>query len=232
MRTLAIGDIHGCSHALRALLSEVDPQLEDQLIFLGDYIDRGPASREVVEQLLELKSLCNTVFLRGNHEVMILDSCFDGLAAKLWGSCGGWETLESYDMSIEDDLNGWAQRIPGNHWEFFQKTLRFWENESTIFVHAAVDSELDLPHQKDEWLFWEEFRSIRPHRSKRRVICGHTAQLNGRIQDVGFATCIDTGAGYGAWLTCLDSHSGQYWQANELGEVRNGTLDGFNQAAH
>lgn len=231
MRTLAIGDIHGCSNALRALLVSVAPQVEDRVVFLGDYIDRGPESREVVDQLLELRTSCETVFVRGNHEVMIMDSCFDGVCAKVWGGCGGWETLESYGIRPEHGLEAWAQRIPATHWDFFQRTLRFWEDERCIFVHASLDSRVEMIRQTDDWLFWESFRQIRPHPSGRRVICGHTAQLNGQILDTGFATCLDTGAGYGAWLTCLDTATGQYWQSNQQGEVRDGALPGFGPAS-
>ncbi|MBL9171481.1 MAG: serine/threonine protein phosphatase [Verrucomicrobiales bacterium] len=227
MRTLAIGDIHGCSSALQALLARVVPRSEDRIVFLGDYIDRGPASCQVVDQLLELRGSHETVFVRGNHEVMIMDARLDGLSARLWGACGGWETLESYDIRPEKGLEAWAQRIPATHWNFFNHTVRFWEDERSLFVHAALDSEVEMIHQTDDWLFWEGFRQIRPHRSGRRVICGHTAQLNGQILDVGHATCIDTGAGYGAWLTCLDTATGQYWQANERGEVREGAIEGF-----
>jgi len=65
----------------------------DQIIFLGDYIDRGPASRAVIASLLELEKACSTVFLRGNHEVMVLDASEDSTKANLWQSYGGSETL-------------------------------------------------------------------------------------------------------------------------------------------
>jgi serine/threonine protein phosphatase 1 len=96
MRTLAIGDIHGCNTALTNLLKAVQPSREDQIIFLGDYIDRGPSSREVIETLLGLQKSCSPIFLRGNHEVMILDAHNDPLKSDLWQSYGGLETLFSY----------------------------------------------------------------------------------------------------------------------------------------
>lgn len=83
MRILAIGDIHGCDTALENLLLQVRPAPADQLVFLGDYIDRGPASRAVVDRLLALYTKCRTVFLRGNHEVMILAARGDPLKASL-----------------------------------------------------------------------------------------------------------------------------------------------------
>src|SRR5215207_7824202 len=105
MRTLAIGDIHGCYTALDALLKEVRPSAEDQLVFLGDYIDRGFDSRAVIDLLIELQASTSTVFLRGNHEVMILDAREDPSKAHLWQSYGGFDTLLSYDAEERQD---WA----------------------------------------------------------------------------------------------------------------------------
>src|SRR6266550_3145025 len=102
MRTLAIGDIHGCNAALSALLEQVQPDPADQIIFLGDYIDRGPASRAVIDTLLELRKSCSTVFLRGNHEVMILDARDDSTKANLWQSYGGLEALISYGINYSN----------------------------------------------------------------------------------------------------------------------------------
>lgn len=112
MRTLAIGDIHGCNAALRALLEKVRPESTDQVIFLGDYIDRGPASRAVIHTLLELRKACTTVFLRGNHEVMILDARGDATKASLWQSYGGLETLVSYGVNYANYGPDWVQAIP------------------------------------------------------------------------------------------------------------------------
>jgi serine/threonine protein phosphatase 1 len=96
MRTLAIGDIHGCNTALGCLLTAVLPATDDRVVFVGDYIDRGPGSREVVEMLLNLSKTTSPIFLRGNHEAMILEAREDPLKANLWQSYGGLETLYSY----------------------------------------------------------------------------------------------------------------------------------------
>lgn len=222
MRVLAIGDIHGSKVALDALLQQVQPGPKDQLVFLGDYIDRGPASREVVDTLLQLKQRCATIFLRGNHESMILDALDGALKSDTWQSCGGLETLYSYNAAYQPD---WTRRIPTEHWEFFARTDRFFENGSNIFVHAGLDPELSLDEQPDWLLCWEYFDRIRPHKSGKRIICGHTTQRSGVIKNVGFAVCIDTGAAVGGWLTCLDVNSGDFWQANENGKRRKGILE-------
>lgn len=133
-RTLAVGDIHGCNKALASLLNEVRLSPTDRIIFLGDCIDRGPESRQVIETLLELRKSCSPVFLRGNHEAMILDARDDPLKGSLWQSYGGLETLFSYDANYRDD---WALVIPQAHWEFFESTARFFETDKHIFVQPV-----------------------------------------------------------------------------------------------
>jgi serine/threonine protein phosphatase 1 len=221
MRTLAIGDIHGCHASLVSLLSQVDPKLSDRIIFLGDYIDGGPASRQVVESLLELATKCTVIFLRGNHEVMILEARNDDLKSNLWQSYGGLEALESYDALYNPD---WPKAIPLVHWKFFEQTAPYFETQGHIFVHACLDSERDLADQPDWFLYWEFFDRLRPHKSGKRIICGHSRQRSGQILDLGFALCLDTGAVSGGWLTCLDVNSGQWWQANENRQTRQGLI--------
>jgi serine/threonine protein phosphatase 1 len=221
MRTLAIGDIHGCYKALIALLGEVRPQPEDQLVFLGDYVDRGPDSRGVVELLAGQRKRDHTVFLRGNHEEMMLDARSDPLEADLWTRNDGLQTLVSYGVEGRAD---WGTVIPQAHWEFVEQTLPAFETAENIFVHACLDPQLDLKDQPKWLLYWEFFDRIQPHKSGKKIISGHSAQRSGRIKDVGFAACIDTGAVYGGWLTCLDAGSGEYWQATEDGQTRGGRL--------
>ena len=221
MRTLAIGDIHGCHTALNQLLRQVEPTSYDQLVFLGDYIDRGPASRQVLDALLELKQTGSPVFLRGNHEVMMLEARADPLKASLWQSYGGLDALRSYGAEFRDD---WAAAIPASHWAFLEQTARFFESADSIFVHACLDPEMPMEEQPDWLLFWETLERLRPHTSGKRVICGHSPQRSGLIKDMGFAVGIDTGPASGGWLTCLEVSSGDYWQANEKGETRTGAL--------
>jgi len=220
MRTLVIGDIHGCNAALTALLKLVEPGPEDRLIFLGDYIDRGPSSKEVIETLLELKKSGSPIFLRGNHEVMILDARNDELKSNLWQTYGGLETLFSYGANFKNELIS----IPDAHWAFLEQTQRFFETDTHIFVHACLEPELDMPNQPDWLLFWEFFDRLKPHKSGKTIVCGHSPQRSGRINDAGFALCLDTGAAYGGWLTCLDVGSGKYWQTKENGGTREGAL--------
>jgi serine/threonine protein phosphatase 1 len=221
MRTLAVGDIHGCDVALRTLLEQVAPRSEDRIVFLGDYIDRGPASREVVESLLGLSRKCAPVFLRGNHEAMILDARDDTLKSNVWQSYGGFEALISYRAEYSQQ---WATLIPDSHWNFLERTARYFETEKHIFVHACLDAEADMDDQPDWLLYWESLDRLKPHKSGKRIICGHSPQRSGQILDLGFALCIDTGAVNGGWLTCLDVSSGNWWQSNDSGETRLGSI--------
>ena len=103
MRTLAIGDMHGCLTALETLLDVVAPSEEDQLVTLGDYVDRGPDSRGVIERLLALDRECHLVPLRGNHELMMLDAK-QLRGAMFWRLAGGTNTLASYDTGVAADI--------------------------------------------------------------------------------------------------------------------------------
>jgi serine/threonine protein phosphatase 1 len=221
MRTLAIGDIHGCHVALTMLLEQVAPRPSDRLVFLGDYIDRRPASREVVESLLDLSRKCASVFLRGNHEAMILDAREDALKANVWQSYGGFEALISYGAEYNQN---WASVIPDSHWNFFERTARHFETEDHIFIHACLDAEADMEDQPDWLLYWESLDRLKPHKSGKRIVCGHSPQRSGQILDLGFALCIDTGAVNGGWLTCLDVSSGAWWQSNEKRQTRLGSI--------
>src|SRR5271165_1398204 len=95
-RTIAIGDIHGCSAALASLVRAIDPTPHDLLVFLGDYIDRGPDSRGVLEQVIALVERCTVVALMGNHEEMLLAALEGQSELRYWLKFGGTEALASY----------------------------------------------------------------------------------------------------------------------------------------
>ncbi len=223
MRWLAIGDIHGHLTALEALLAAVAPRPEDRLVTLGDYVDRGPNVRGVVDLLLEWEARGQLIPLIGNHELIMLDALVYDF--EFWMEVGGRETLASY-AAVEGEP-GKLEDVPARHWEFFEQRCRRWhETEDTIFVHAGVDAELDLPDQDEFDLCWKKFvpSLVHEHRSGKRVICGHTAQKSGEPLNLGHHVCIDTWVYGGGWLTCLDVASGHIWQANAAGEVRQSDL--------
>jgi serine/threonine protein phosphatase 1 len=222
MRVLAIGDIHGCSVALRTLLAAVAPEPEDRIVTLGDYVDRGPDSRGVLDQLIALRGTGTLIPLRGNHEVMML-AARDGCDVPLWLTCGGRETLWSYGAPFPDPEE--LKRVPAEHWYFMEHDCRDWyETPTHFFVHASAEPDIPLDEQPDSALHWERFESAGPHCSGKIMVCGHTQQREGVPRNLGHAVCIDTSCYTGRWLTCLDVETAMYWQANEQGEVRKGVL--------
>ena len=215
-RLFAIGDVHGCCIALDTLLGSLALRDDDRLVFLGDYVDRGPDSRGVIDRLIELDRQGRSTFLRGNHEAWMLKARVDLSWLRSWWEVGGLETVESYDALSLDD-------IPPTHWRFVERTKLFYQTEGHIFVHGA-SGEGPLEDTPEYWLLWRRIFDIEPHPSGKRVICGHTSQKSGRPLDRGFAVCIDTFAHGGGWLTALEVSSDEVFQANELGQTRCGTL--------
>src|SRR5262249_37008124 len=224
MRTLAIGDIHGCYQALSALIQMIGPKPEDRLVFLGDYTRRGPDSKTVLHWMVNAQNRASTVFLRGNHEVMMLQAREGGVESDIWLGSNGFETLESYGITLPK-RDGWMNEIPAAHWSFLEQTAPVFETPGHILVHACLDPGLDLKDQPSWLLYWETFDRLQPHKSGKKIICGHTRQKSGRINDVGYAACIDTGAATGGWLTCLDINSGEYWQTTQQGASRAGRMN-------
>jgi serine/threonine protein phosphatase 1 len=218
MRTLAIGDIHGCSLALDTLLAAVNLRPGDCIITLGDYVDRGPDSYGVLERLLALRQTYELIALRGNHDQMMLDARDSGRVLTLWLQCGGSATLESYTQS-GDLAEHWC--VPARHWQFLENDLIDWyETETHFFVHGNVDAQLPLTEQPRHQLLWESVDGARPHISGKVMICGHTAQHNGLPLHLGHAICLDTWVYGNGWLTCLEVKTGKVWQANQRGQTR------------
>jgi serine/threonine protein phosphatase 1 len=225
MRTLAIGDIHGCRTALETLITTVNPSAADRFIFLGDYVNRGPDSCGVIEYLVDFRKRHQCVFLRGNHEVMTIDARGERITASSWLLVNRRDALQSYGFTGQGDA--WTL-IPEKHWDFLANTRRYFETERHIFVHGALDPDLNLDEQPDSVIFWDRFETIRPHKSGKKIIVGHTPMRDGEIRDVGFAACIDTGCVLGKWLTALDVESGRFWQANQKGASRTGECPAWN----
>jgi serine/threonine protein phosphatase 1 len=226
MRTLAIGDIHGCSIAFDTLIAAVKPQPNDKIITLGDYIDRGPDSKGVIERLIRLHETGNLTALRGNHEVMMLQVRHSTVLPKVirhqqksqWLGKGGNATLASYSQSGKA---GKLTDVPEAHWNFIENICVDWyEIQTHFFVHANACPHLPLADQPDHMLFWEKFNNPPPHFSGKTMVCGHTSQKSGVPLDFGHAICIDTRVYGKGWLTCLDVMSGKVWQANQAGQQR------------
>lgn len=220
-RLIAIGDIHGCLTALDLLLSAIKPAKEDTLVALGDYVDRGPDSKGVIDRLIALKSECHLVSLQGNHEEMMLDVVRDGNPHMRWLQHGGIDTLDSYGFL--GDLNV----IPPEHFQFFDEMVEYFESEHHLFVHANYLADLPLAQTDAYTLRWLKLteQTPAPHSSGKRAVVGHTHDRGGEIFDLGYLTCIDTYCYGGGWLTAMDVLQGHVWQANQAGETRELSLD-------
>ena len=213
-RTIAIGDIHGCIAALDALLREIKPANDDTLVFLGDYIDRGPDSAEVVRRIVGLHTMCEVVTLQGNHEAMLLMGLEDPSQLDFWLTYGGKQTLESYGGTIED--------IPEAHIRFFRECKLYHDIEEYLFVHANFTPTLPLDKQPEYAMLWEHLNVHLPkqHGSGKRAIVGHTPQPNGEVLVLDQLICIDTHCYGNGYLTALDVESQTIWQADKDGAVR------------
>ena len=186
MTIIAIGDIHGEIDKLYKLIKKINPHKET-LIFLGDYIDRGSHSKQVIDYLLSLKeSGYKVIALRGNHEDMLLNALTDHGTAwiDMWAINGGRATLASYDT------NGKDIKIPENHIEFIKSMPLYYETEKYIFVHATVRADTPMEEQMIDDLLWGRFYF--KHKLGKVVVCGHTP-----VNDVTISKnyiMLDTGA--------------------------------------
>jgi serine/threonine protein phosphatase 1 len=215
-RLIAIGDVHGCIHALDALLGAIAPTASDTLVLLGDMVDYGRDSREVLERLIELPRYCRVVLIEGNHEEMMLWARDSEPALRYWENHGGVATLNSYRFP------GRLAEIPDEHWELIARSQPYLETDEYIFTHANYQADLPMDQQSDHEIRWSLFdpAEARPHFSGKPVTLGHTEQRNGEILDLGFATCIDTACWRYGWLTALDRRTGYVWQASKWGMLR------------
>ncbi|RAZ81412.1 metallophosphoesterase family protein [Planococcus halotolerans] len=210
-RTLVISDIHGELELFEELLQKAGyDAAEDQLILLGDYVDRGPDSKGVLERVIELKKL-GAIVLSGNHDAMMLAAA-DGEPAALerWARNGAIPTLQSYDPSIKD------AELPtsDSFWEhiaFIKEMDFFHETADYIFVHAGVQPGIPVQETDPYILIWirEEFYEV--YEGEKTVVFGHTPAflLRGEgSNDIYFGDNniigIDGGAAYGGQLNCLE----------------------------
>lgn len=172
MGLIAIGDVHGCARTLEALIDRLEPTDDDHLVFVGDYVDRGPDSKGVIDLLFDVGRSYKCTFLRGNHESLMLDYLDRG-EFELWRVNGGLPTLESYRTSKE------KIEIPESHVSFLRQTKLFFDAPHFFFVHAGLRPEFSIDEnlqRGDERLFlWERSHLHARHFAwEKPVVCGHT----------------------------------------------------------
>ncbi len=202
-----IGDIHGHFKELYDLFNAIKPEIGggDVLVFLGDYIDRGPQSYEVIEFLINLQGRFGTVFLKGNHEGMLLNYLKGEDGRGLYLMNGGEATIRSYTRHMGDF------RLPPHHMDFFRGLRLFYEGDDFIAVHAGLNPEIGSPGEQDEHdLLWIREKFFRTRTSfEKTVIFGHTptVYINGDISvyddPVRNILGIDTGVIFGRSISCV-----------------------------
>jgi serine/threonine protein phosphatase 1 len=213
----AVGDVHGRADLLAQLFSEIDADLKAHPapqaihVFLGDYIDRGPDSRHVLDLLIARGQRHDTIFLKGNHEVLVEQFLRDPESFATWRHVGGIETLLSYGIrpSFNPDADEQAmlahqlaEILPPGHRRFFGNLKRSFSCGDFFFVHAGVRPGVPLSQQADEDLFWirDEFLNSEEKFGK-IIVHGHNPVI-----DVEFHSNrinIDTGAFVTGRLSCL-----------------------------
>jgi len=213
-RLYAIGDIHGCPAELEVLLKHLEDNealtQDDVVILLGDYIDRGPDSKRVVDICLDFASrFPKTRFLKGNHEDMLLDFLgYGGRLGQAFLYNGGIETLQSYGISVFSATEEMKSSFPLEHIEFYNNLESIIAGDDFLLVHAGLNPLRDLDTQNDSDVFWirDEFiKSV--HNFEKTVIFGHTPHKEIFLH-LPYKIGLDTGLVFGNKLTCLELNEG------------------------
>lgn len=211
----AIGDIHGCLDPLQRLMDQIHPSEADEVVFMGDYVDRGPDSKGVIDFLLALKGRCS--FLMGNHERMFLDY-LQGRERPLFLYNGGAATMESY---------GGLSGIPAAHLAFLNGLRLYYETDEYLFVHGGIRPGIPLEQQDPHDLLWirEEFYAY-TGRYPKTVVFGHTPMREVLMAEDRIG--IDTACVYGNKLTCLILPSREVIQvSNPLDDASRAAVLGY-----
>lgn len=232
-RTLVIGDIHGGLKALQQLVKRAGIVAEDRLIFLGDYVDGWSQSPQVLEFLLQLAQKNNCVFIRGNHDQLLLEWLQDegqNIDEGMWFKHGGRATVDAYrSISQTDRLT---------HIDFLQNLRDYYlDNHQRLFVHAGFTNlngvEFEYFPKMFYWerTLWETALALDPLLSKssdqypkrlklyREIFIGHTPVTRiGETKPVNRANVwnLDTGAAFRGSLTIMDADTKEFWQSDPL----------------
>jgi serine/threonine protein phosphatase 1 len=218
VRIYAIGDVHGCNSILQHLLASIDehltvfPTRRPVLVFLGDYVDRGPGSRQAIDQLISLGERKEAIFLRGNHESYLLAFLKQPAILSKWIQFGALDTLRSYGLSPENHFDPKEQEYlaaalrlaldKAGHLQFLDALQISFVCGDFFFVHAGVRPGIPLDQQSEEDLLWirEDFLHFGGEFGK-IVVHGHTPVLQPEV--CSNRINIDTGAYATGRLTCL-----------------------------
>ena len=229
-RTLVIGDIHGSYKALNQILERAAVTIHDKLIFLGDYVDGWCQSPEVINMLMELKSTHTCIFMRGNHDDLLMSWLQTGEHNELWFNHGGRITTECYGKLSNDVIEKQVK--------FLEELQNYHlDDQNRLFIHAGFTSLNGIAHEHFKRMFfwdrtlWETALALdpalepsHPRYPKRftyykEIFIGHTPVTRiGKTVPVNKANIwnIDTGAAFKGPLTILDADTKEFWQSDPV----------------
>jgi serine/threonine protein phosphatase 1 len=216
-RVYAIGDIHGRADLLASLFGRIDkdlkarPTSEAVQVLLGDYIDRGSSSRQVIDMLIARRRNHNLMLLKGNHEEFALRFLHNPLLLSQWKTIGGLNTVLSYGVTLPPGQDEKSQRdlasaflasMPESHHRFLQGLALSFTCGDFFFVHAGVRPGIPLNEQSQRDLLWirDDFL-LHEENFGKIVVHGHTPTREPDIRSNRIN--IDTGAYATGRLTCL-----------------------------
>ncbi|PQA90388.1 serine/threonine protein phosphatase 1 [Chryseobacterium piscicola] len=173
MRLIVIADIHGNDEKFRKALKSVSLKKTDKLILLGDLIDRGKKSKQVLDTIILLKDtgFKDIIMIRGNHEQMFLDSIEDESKEYMWLRNGGDKTLQSFRVN-------YLNQIPKLYLDLIKSSVYFYEYNDFLFVHAGIDFNSKDPLNDTKSLLWTREMTLENYRnskfSEKKIVHGHT----------------------------------------------------------
>ena len=223
MNIFAIGDIHGCLKELTSLHKKILSHekydvKKDVIIYLGDYIDRGKYSKEVIDQIIKLKEKeIKTINLMGNHDEFMINFLFNGINnLKTWINYGADFTFRSYGIElveyIKDGFNDdvikkvrdrLMKNMGDNHFNFFKKLKLFYQTDKYLFVHAGIDPKKKLFEQTKEDYLWSRSSIFfdKNFKADKIIVHGHTPEE--KTTNDPFRINIDSGCYFSGKLTCV-----------------------------
>ncbi len=219
-RVFVVGDVHGCADELETLLGSLALAPGDAVVFVGDYVDRGPASQDVLDLLIALRRRAEiqSTFLKGNHEDMLL--AYMGLAGQHGESYlhnGGVDTLVSYGLHPLTPGPEVAAALPVAHLEFLCELALIHTIGPFLVTHAGIDPERPLAQQREEDLLWIRERFVsHPHLLPYTICFGHTPRRDVLLH-LPYKIGLDTGCVYGNRLSCIELREARLFQVRRGG---------------
>lgn len=231
MKRFGIGDIHGRVKELRQCLSRsAFDRDKDLLIILGDVVDGGHDTYNVIEELLKIKNL---IFVMGNHDEWFMNHISSGWADEIWIQQGGANTLRSYGAEVkeaefisdESKIDTRGVKIPVTHQDFFNRAVYYYILDNMLFVHGGINPKIpNIKSQSRHDLLWDRHLINYAKENKvqdwDKVFIGHTTtqNINGMLLPVKYNNliCMDTGVGWNGKLTIMNIDTEEYWQSDKV----------------